>query len=148
MTATFHLLIDPVDDHHRVAGLHEAGALRPVGAHRHVTAGEGDVAGAADDDAIDLDLRAACDQLREYARDVVAAVDRGAVGGDQAAFAGEAGGRGLEVSPAERCGEGVEGVLGLDRLGGRLSWVANAAGLLIGAPGKAGGTSRPDRSRP
>src|SRR6476659_5300728 len=101
------------DHHRRVAGLDEPGPLGPVRAHRHVAAGEGDVARPTDDDAVDLDLRPAVDQLGEDAGDVATAMDRGAIRCDQASLPGEACGRTPDVSPAERCGERRQGILDL-----------------------------------
>jgi DNA invertase Pin-like site-specific DNA recombinase len=97
---------DPAQDGGGLRGPGEGGEVEAVEADRPGLGGEGDIAGDQHAALLDLDGGVHGDQLEEDRSDVVAAADRGRVGGDQAGVAGEAGGRGGEVAGAEGSGEG------------------------------------------
>ena len=90
--------LDLPHDENGVSGLLEVLPRPLTAANPPPLMDQEDVPGTDRAAQLDPDLGAPADHLGEHAADVLAAVDRGGVGRDQAAVAGEAGGRGIEIT--------------------------------------------------
>ena len=81
------------------------GASPPRRAHLPLLGAQGDLPGREHALAFDIDLGIAADELNENLADLLAAADRGCIGGEKAGVAGKEGRGAIRVARIECCSE-------------------------------------------